>query len=103
MYAMVAVGDKQYCMTKGEVLLVDRMEAAPGTVFSFEKVLLVRKDDQILVGKPHVQGARVECKVLSEEKGEKIKVERLERRKGVKKIIGHRQKYTRIKVQDILS
>ena len=104
MYAVVAVGEghkKQYVMTQGETVLMDRRKAEPGEQILFNEVLLVRADDEIKVGTPLVEGASVQCRVLGHEKGKKIRVERFKRRKGYRRVTGHRQSYTRVLVEEV--
>lgn len=82
-------------------MLVDHRDEPVGGTVVFDKVLMLRGDSSIQVGKPHIDGACVTCEVVAEEKGKKIRVGKFKKRKGYKKIIGHRQQYTRIQVQSI--
>ena len=102
MYAIVVDRGKQYRVQEGDVLQVDRMERDLGDTFDFEQVLMVKKDDDVRVGSPTVDGARVTAKVLSPEvKGKKIVVFKFRRRKDSRTKQGHRQRYTRVQVEKI--
>ena len=103
MYAIVEMQGQQFKVEAGKKLFVNRMEAEKGAEVTFEKVLLVDNDGKIKVGAPTVKGAKVVCEVLDNEcRGEKVLVFHKKRRKGYKKLTGHRQDLTNVIVKEIV-
>lgn len=93
----------QYKVEAGKKLFVNRMEAEKGAVVEFDKVLLVDDEGKVKVGAPTVKGAKVVCEVLDNEaRGEKILVFHKKRRKGYRKMNGHRQNLTDLLVKEIV-
>ena len=101
MYAVIADRGKQYFVTPGETVRVDRRPEAPGETIVFDRVLLVAGDDDVKTGAPVVEGARVEATVLGEVKDRKVIVFKKKRRKMYRRKQGHRQRYTDLKVDTI--
>ena len=100
--AVVHTGGRQHVVTEGEVLTIDFREAEVGATIELGKVLLVKHDDQIVVGKPEVAGAKVTAEVLGHGRGKKIRVFKMRRRKAnSRRTKGHRQDFTRVKVSAI--
>lgn len=102
MYAVIEDGERQYKVAEGEVVDLDLRKAEPGDAIEFDKVLLVSTDDDVLVGTPAVEGARVVAEVVDETKGPKIMVLRFQRRKRHRRRVGHRQHYTRVRIKEIV-
>lgn len=102
MYAVVKTGGKQYKVTTGEVLKVEKLNAEVGSEVELPDVLMVIKDDDIQVGTPVIENASVKAKVLEHGKAKKVIVFKKKRRKGYKKKRGHRQHFTTIEIQDIV-
>lgn len=102
MYALVEIKGKQYKAEKGAVLQVDLMDAEKGTEMEFDTVLLTSKDDKVKVGTPFVKGAKVKAVLEDHVKGDKIRVIKYKRRKGYMRTQGHRQKYSILKVNEVL-
>lgn len=103
MYAIVEMQGFQYKVEAGKKLFVNRMEAEKGAVVEFDKVLLVDDEGKVKVGAPTVKGAKVVCEVLDNEaRGEKILVFHKKRRKGYRKMNGHRQNLTDLLVKEIV-
>lgn len=102
MYALVEIKGRQYKAEKGSVLRVDLFSEDKGTSLEFDSVLLLAKDADVKVGTPYVKGAKVKAVVTDHTKGDKVMVYKYKRRKSYHKMIGHRQKYTLIKVEDII-
>ncbi len=102
MYAVVKTGGKQYKVTPGEVLKVEKLNAEVGSEVELPDVLMVIKDDDIQVGTPVIENASVKAKVLEHGKAKKVIVFKKKRRKGYKKKRGHRQHFTTIEIQDIV-
>ena len=101
MYAIVEIQGQQFNVEAGKKLFVNRMVAEKGAVVEFDKVLLVDNEGKVKVGAPTVKGAKVVCEVLDNEcRGEKILVFHKKRRKGYKKLNGHRQDLTNLIVKE---
>ena len=104
MYAIVDMLGQQMKVEAGKKLFINRMEAEKGAVVEFDKVLLVDNEGKVKVGAPVVKGAKVVCEVLDNEcRGEKILVFHKKRRKGYKKLNGHRQDLTNLIVKEIIA
>lgn len=99
-YAIVSSGGKQYVAREGEALEVDRLHA-DGQAFEFSEVLLAAEGDQVLVGTPTVQGAKVKARIVGEVKGKKIDVFRYQPKKRRRRMLGHRQIYSRLMIEEI--
>ena len=102
MYAIIAADGRQYKVHTGDEIQVDlREDAKEGDAVTFDNVLLVSGEAGVKVGKPSVQGARVAAEVIGQEKGDKIYIQKMRRRKNFRKRTGHRQRYTRVKIGEI--
>jgi len=101
MYAVVKTGGKQYRVSAGEKLRIERVVADVGQEIVLDQVLLVADGDALKMGAPLVSGAKVKAKVLSHGRGEKIRIFKLNRRKHYRKSQGHRQNYTEIEILGI--
>lgn len=100
MYAVIATGGKQYKVSEGDVIKVEKLGAQAGETYTFDKVLLVSGDD-VKVGTPTVAGATVEADVIDNVKGKKVIVYKYKRKTGYHKKNGHRQQYTAVKITKI--
>jgi len=102
MYAIVENRGKQYRVTRGEELLVDRLAAPVGELVAFDRVLMIgqEKGRQPRIGRPAVEGARVLAEVIRHEKGPKIRMLNYSECYQTKR--GHRQQYTRVRIQEII-
>lgn len=101
-YAIVEDGGKQFRLVEGETVDVDRYDAEIGEAVDLERVLLLRDGDEIKVGTPFVQGAKVQATVVSQVKGPKIIVFKYKPKKRYRVKRGHRQQYTRLRVDAIV-
>lgn len=101
MYAVIRTGGKQYRVSAGEALKVEKLDAQSGAEIVLNDVLLVGEGDQVQVGAPLVTGATVKATVLSQGRGEKVKIFKMRRRKHYRKSQGHRQSYTEIRIDSI--
>jgi len=101
MYAVINDRGRQIQVSEGETVLVDLREETEGTELSFDTVLAVRTEKGLVSGTPHVEGACVTAEVLGLTKGDKLFPTHFRRRKASKTRIGHRQKYTKIKIKEI--
>ena len=101
MYAIIATGGKQYKVSEGDVIKVEKLDAEVGAKVTFDNVLLVG-GDTVKVGTPTVDGAKVEASVVSEGKGKKVIVYKYKRKTGYHKKNGHRQLFTQVKTDSIV-
>lgn len=102
MYAVIRTGGKQYRVEAGAQIRVELLAAEVGASVSFGEVLLVGSGDAVKVGAPFVAGAQVKATVVSQGRGEKVRIFKLRRRKHFQKSQGHRQGYTEVRIDDIL-
>jgi large subunit ribosomal protein L21 len=102
-YVIVEAGGKQYKAAAGSTIEVDLMDIEPGQPVNLDKVLLVVDGDQISVGNPIVKGATVMTTVFQHVKGPKIDVFRYKAKKRIRAKTGHRQQYTQLKVNEIIT
>jgi len=100
-YAIVEDGGKQYRAIPGATIDVDHFPAEIGDDVDLERVLLVADEGHVTVGTPYVEGARVQAKVLSQVKGDKIVVFKYKPKQRYRVKSGHRQKYTRLMIETI--
>ena len=98
MYAVIETGGKQYTVQEGDLVKVEKLDANEGDAVTFDKVLLVARDGEINVGKPYVNDAKVEAKVLKQAKAKKVVVYKFKAKKNERKKKGHRQPYTLVEI-----
>lgn len=103
MYAVVQTGGKQYKVKEGEKFVVEKLDGKIGSKKTLSEVLAVGGKIDIQVGQPLLKGAKIETVVTEQIKGDKILVFKKKRRKGYRKKQGHRQAYTILKVQKIVT
>ena len=101
MYAVLQTGSKQYRVTAGDTLEIERLDVEAGQPVTFDRVLLVNNDGKLSVGSPVVANASVVADVLDHIRGEKKVTFKMKRRKGYHKTIGHRQELTVVKIKEI--
>ena len=102
MYAVVKTGGKQYRVTPGQVVQVEKLEGNAGDPVEFTEVLAVVDEGKLTVGNPRVENARVAGEIVSQKRDRKILVFKSKRRKGYRKMRGHRQSVTEVKIGEIL-
>lgn len=100
MYAIIATGGKQYKVAEGDVLNVEKLGAEAGETVTFENVLVVN-NGSVQVGNPTIDGATVSATVVGNVKGKKVIVYKYKRKTGYHNKNGHRQQYTRVKIDKI--
>ncbi|MEE4280152.1 MAG: 50S ribosomal protein L21 [Halieaceae bacterium] len=100
MYAVIESGGKQHRVTEGESLKLEKLDAATGDVIEFDRVLMIGGDD-VKVGAPVVEGARVTAEVVDHGRHAKIKIVKFNRRKHYRRETGHRQWYTEVRITGI--
>ena len=101
MYAVIKTGGKQYRVEEGDTLRVEKIEVATGESVDFDQVLLVADGDDVKVGQPLLEGAKVTAEVVEQGRHKKIKIVKFRRRKHSMKRQGHRQNYTAVRITDI--
>lgn len=102
MYAVIETGGKQYRVQEGDTLFVEKLDAEVGETISFDKVLILSKDGELQAGKPFVDGVKVEGSVLEQGKAKKIIVFKYKAKKNYRKKTGHRQPFTKVKIEKIV-
>ena len=102
MYAVISTGGKQYRVSEGQVLRVEKLEAEAGADVEFDKVLLVGSGDQVKIGSPFLSGGKVTATVQSHGKGDKKVIVKFRRRKHYLRQGTHRQAFTEVKVTGIV-
>lgn len=101
MYAIIKTGGKQYRVSEGDVVFVEKLEANEGDVVEFDEVLTVVKDGEVVVGKPVVDGAKVTAKVEAQGKAKKILVFKYKAKSNYRRRQGHRQPFTKVVIEKI--
>jgi large subunit ribosomal protein L21 len=101
MYALVETGGKQYRVESGKNIVVDKIDSEPGTEITLDKVVAVIKDDNAVFGTPYVENASVSAEVLNTEKQKKVLVFKQKTRKNHRKLRGHRQQMTTLRIKEI--
>ncbi len=102
MYAIVKTGGKQYRVTEGATLVVEKLEGEPEATVELTDVLMVQGDDGLQVGTPTVAGAKVVATIVAQGKGKKINGLTFKPKKNIRRRYGHRQLQTTLRVQSII-
>ena len=100
MYAIIATGGKQYRVSEGDVIYIEKIDAQVDSTVSFD-VLLMGTDGDVKIGTPVVEGVKVEGKVVGQIRGEKIVVYKYKSKKNYRRKQGHRQPYTKVEITKI--
>jgi large subunit ribosomal protein L21 len=101
MYAVIKTGGKQYRVSAGDKLKIEKLEAEIGSEITFDQVLMVGDGADIKMGAPMLRGATVKATVLNQARGDKIKIFKMRRRKHYRKSQGHRQYFTEVQIGGI--
>lgn len=101
MYAVIKTGGKQYKVEPGSVVEIEKLLGEVGDKVELNEVLMVAKDSDIRIGQPRVKGAKVVAQIVEQKKGEKKFIFKKIRRQGKQLNKGHRQKLTRVKINEI--
>jgi large subunit ribosomal protein L21 len=102
MYAVIATGGKQYRVSEGSVLRIEKLDAEVGKSVEFGQVLLAGNGDQVKIGSPFLSGGKVVATVQGHGKGDKVRIVKFRRRKHYLRQGTHRQPYTEVKVTSIV-
>jgi large subunit ribosomal protein L21 len=103
MYAVIQTGGKQYRVSQGDLITIEKLEGAAGDRIELNSVLMVGEGDQVTVGRPWLEQARVVGTIVRQERGPKVLIYKHTRRKGYQKRQGHRQSQTLLRVTDIVA
>jgi len=101
MYAVIKTGGKQYRVTPGDLVRVEKVDGNIGDEVSFEKVLMFSDGDNVNLGKPYLEDIKVNGRIASHGKNRKVVVFKYKKRKGYRRRKGHRQDFTLVKIEDI--
>lgn len=101
MYAVIETGGKQYRVQEGDTIFIEKVDGNQGDAVSFERVLLLSDESEVKVGKPYVEGAIVNASILEQGKAKKIIVFKFKAKKDYRRKQGHRQPYTKVKIEKI--
>ncbi len=101
MYAVVKTGGKQYRVSAGTKIKVEQLTADVGSEVTLDQVLMIAADGNVKLGAPLVAGAAVKAKVLSQGRGDKVRIYKMRRRKHYRKSQGHRQNFTELEITGI--
>ncbi len=101
MYAVIETGGKQYKVSEGDVLFIEKINADADSLVTFDKVLMFVNDSDIRTGSPYVEGVTVEAKLEKNGKGKKIRVFKMKAKKNYRRRKGHRQPYSKLTVSAI--
>lgn len=103
MYAVLKTGGKQYKVSEGDVIFVEKLEGEVDSKIELTDVLAVSGDNGLTLGSPVVEGAKVVCKVLAQDKAKKVIVFKYKAKKDYRRKQGHRQPYTKLVVEEIIA
>ena len=101
MYAIIETGGKQYKVSEGDVIYVEKLNVNEGDSVSIDEVIAVSDGENLKIGEPTVAGAKVDAKVLKNGKEKKVIVYKMKPKKGYRKKQGHRQPYTKLQIEKI--
>ena len=101
MYAVIKTGGKQYKVEEGQILRFEKLEGETGSEIKFNDVLLYSDGEKITLGAPVIENAVVSANIVEQGKGKKVIVFKYKRRKAYKRMRGHRQLYTAVKINSI--
>ena len=98
MYAIIETGGKQYKVNTGDILFIEKLDAAESDEIKFDRVIALHNDKDLKVGAPYIKGASVDATVLKNGKGKKINILTYKPKKGYMRRKGHRQPYTKVQI-----
>jgi large subunit ribosomal protein L21 len=101
MYAVVKAGGREYRVSKGDLIRVEKLEGKAGDQVEVKDVLMISREGETLVGTPHLTNVVIKGEIVQESKGKKVLTYKMKRRKNYRRFKGHRQTYTYLKVNDI--
>lgn len=102
-WAIIKTGGKQYKVAEGDTIAVEKLQVNSQSIFSFDEVLLVSNDGKLQIGRPYIEKAKVKAKILEDFKDKKIRVVKFKSKSRYLKVRGHRQKKTKVLIDEITS
>lgn len=102
-YAVILTGGKQYQVAEGQLLTVEKLAGEVGSDVVFDKVLLFVQDEKAQIGKPYLSGVTVSGKIEAQARGEKLRVSQFKAKARYRKVRGHRQELTQVKIGKIVA
>ncbi|MDR2706879.1 MAG: 50S ribosomal protein L21 [Planctomycetaceae bacterium] len=102
MYAIIKNGGRQFKVEVNKKLMIDYRHEEPGTIIEFSDVLAIGDENEVKLGQPTLDGAKVVAEVIADQKGPKLTIAKFRRRKNSKRKTGHRQIYTLVKINEIV-
>ncbi|WHL24998.1 MAG: 50S ribosomal protein L21 [Candidatus Blochmannia vicinus] len=103
MYAVFQIGSKQYCVTEGQIINVEKIGINVGNQVEFNQILLIKRNDRVQIGYPFVKEGKIIAEIVEQNIDRKIEIIKFRRRKHFRKFQGHRQCFTKIKITSINS
>lgn len=103
MFAVVETGGKQYKVSIGSIIKIEKISAKEGEEIILDKILLLNKDGEVLIGKPYLEGIKVIARVLKHDKYPKVIVFKFKRKKHYRRKYGHRQPFTKLSIENIVT
>ncbi len=100
-HAVIVTGGKQYRVAEGDVIFVEKLDAAAGESVKFDRVLALVDGENVVFGKPVIEGATVSANVVKNGKAAKVRVYKMKPKKGYRRTQGHRQPYTKVQIESI--
>lgn len=101
MYAIIKTGGKQYKVSEGDEIIIEKLEAEENSVVTFEEVLAIIDGDDAKIGTPNVEGAKVTATVVKNGKGPKLRIFKYKHKTNYRRRQGHRQPFTKVKIDKI--
>lgn len=103
MYAVFQSGGKQYLVSEGQIVRLEKLDITTGNTVEFDKVMMIANDKDIHLGKPFIHGGKLTAEVIAQGRSDKVVIVKFRRRKHCRKHQGHRQWFTDVKITDISS
>ena len=101
MYAVISTGGKQYRVSKGDTIQIEKLDQNEGETVLFDKIILISNNGKVSIGKPFLEKSKIEGVVKSQGRDKKVSIIKLHRRKHYKKQAGHRQSFTKVEITNI--
>jgi large subunit ribosomal protein L21 len=101
MYAIFTTGGKQYRVTEGDVIRIEKLDAEEGASVDFDNVLMIGGGDAVQVGAPYIEGGKITALIRAQERAKKVEIIKFRRRKQHQKRTGHRQYVTQVEIKKI--
>lgn len=101
MYAVIKTGGKQYKVSEGDEIIIEKLEVEEGAQVTFEEVFAVVDGEKVTIGQPKVEGVKVTATVVKNGKGPKIRIFKYKHKTNYRRRMGHRQPFTKVKIEKI--